>query len=247
MLATLVRSGALLAAGREAYATWKHSGRGRSATELALRTAYGLIPDRISTPIRTLLADRLGSRLPEGRSLRVIDRDLHSRFGERRLEWIASRRASMNDLGAKLHADVFRFSLPALLRYEDRNSMAFSIESRTPLLDYRLAEHIFSLPLTMIMRGGWTKWVFRKAMDGRLPTEVQWRKDKMGFVTPEALWMQQGKHRIAEMLEEASASRGYLDPTELRAQLDQPARGMFYTDLFRWYILELWMRQAFAT
>jgi asparagine synthase (glutamine-hydrolysing) len=246
MLATLMRSGALLAAGREAYATWRHSGRGRSATELALRAVYGLVPHHVSTPIRTALAPYVGARTPEGRSLAVIDRELHARFAERRIEWIAQRSASMSDLGAKLYADVFKFSLPALLRYEDRNSMAFSIESRTPLLDYRLAEHIFSLPLSMIIRNGWTKWVFRKALDGRLPREVQWRKDKMGFVTPEAIWMRQGKAHISEMLEHASASRGYLDVAQLRAQLEQPARGLFYTDVFRWYILELWMRQAFS-
>ncbi|HEY3804331.1 MAG TPA: asparagine synthase (glutamine-hydrolyzing) [Kofleriaceae bacterium] len=246
-LATLVRAGKLLAAGREAYATWKLTGRGRSAAELGGRTLYGLLPAQLTTPIRTALAPHLASRTPEGRSLQVIDRDLEARFAGRRLDWIAERSASMHDLGAKLYADVFQFSLPGLLRYADRNSMAFSIESRTPLLDYRLAEHIFSLPLSMIMRGGWTKWVFRRAMDGRLPRAVQWRKDKMGFVTPEAIWFAQGKARVAELLGDPSASAGYLDAAAVRAQLHRPPSGMFYTDLFRWYILELWMRQAFST
>jgi len=246
-LATLVRAGRLVAAGREAYATWRHSGRGRSAAELALRTVYGLVPPRVSTPVRTVLAPYVAARTPEGRSLEVIDGDLHARFGDRREAWIAERSASMRDLGAKLYADTFEFSLPCLLRYADRNSMAFSIESRTPLLDYRLAELIFSLPLPMIMRGGWTKWIFRQAMTDRLPPAVQWRRDKLGFVTPEAIWLQQGKARVAEMLDDAHASAGYLDAGAVRAQLDRPPSGVFYTDLFRWYILELWMRHAFAT
>jgi asparagine synthase (glutamine-hydrolysing) len=245
-LATLLRAGRMVAAGREAYATWKQSGRGRSAADLALRTAYGLVPEQVSTPIRTALAPYLSARTPEGRSLRVIDRDLQTRYGQRRLDWIAARNASMHDLGSKLYADTFQFSLPALLRYEDRNSMAFSIESRTPMLDYRLAEHIFSLPLSLIMRRGWTKWIFRRALEGKLPRPIQWRKDKLGFVTPEAIWLEQGKARVSELLAEPRATLGYLDPQAVRAQLDRPPQGMFYTDLFRWYILELWMRQAFS-
>jgi asparagine synthase (glutamine-hydrolysing) len=241
-LSTLLRAGHVLAAGREAYATWRHSGRGRSAAELALRSAYGLVPERVSTPIRTLLAPYVQGRSPEGRSLRVIRPELHARFGERRLGWIADRHASMHDLGDKLYKDTFEFSLPQLLRYGDRNSMAFSVESRTPLLDYRLAEHIFSLPLPMIMRGGWTKWIFRTAMDGRLPPAIQWRKDKLGFVTPEAVWLEQGKAHLAEVFADSPASTRYLDPAAVRAELAAPVRGVFYTDLFRWYILELWMR-----
>ncbi len=244
LLATLARAGKLIAAGREAYATWKRAGRGRSAAQLAGRALYGLLPSSISTPIRTALAPRFA---PEGRAQLVIDRDLDTRFAARRLDWIEQRAASMHDLGAKLYADTFQFSLPALLRFADRNSMAFSIESRTPLLDYRLAEHIFALPLSMIMRGGWTKWIFRRAMQDQLPPAVQWRRDKMGFVTPEAIWLEHGKAHVAELLADAHASAGYLDAAAVRAQLGRPPSGVFYTDLFRWYILELWMRQAFST
>ncbi|HEY1813808.1 MAG TPA: asparagine synthase (glutamine-hydrolyzing) [Kofleriaceae bacterium] len=245
MLATLMRAGRLVAAGREAYASWKQGGRGRSAAELALRAAYGVIPERLSTPVRTALAPYLQGRSPEGRSLQVIAGDLQTKFADRRLGWIEDRQASMHNLGDKLYKDTFAFSLPALLRYGDRNSMAFSVESRTPILDYRLAELIFSLPLSMIMRGGWTKWVFRKALEGRLPPAVQWRKDKLGFVTPESLWLEQGKQRVTEVLGGELESARFLDPNAIRAQLARPVRGMFYTDLFRWYILELWMRQMF--
>ncbi|HEY0250687.1 MAG TPA: asparagine synthase-related protein, partial [Kofleriaceae bacterium] len=156
----------------------------------------------------------------------------------------------MGDLGQKLYDDVFKFSLPCLLRYADRNSMAFSIESRTPLLDYRLAEHIFSVPLGMIMRDGWTKWIFREAMD-RLPEPIRWRKDKMGFVTPEAVWLAQGKQHVADALSGETYSSSYLDATKIRAKLDAyvggTAKTAYYTDLFRWYILELWMRHAFSS
>jgi asparagine synthase (glutamine-hydrolysing) len=129
--------------------------------------------------------------------------------------------------------------------------MAFSIESRTPLLDYRIAEHAFSLPLPLIVRDGWTKYVFRRAMERRLPREVQWRKDKMGFVTPEGEWLQRGRARVASVLGGELIARDYLDGPALRERVDGYVRAtrrtVYYTDVFRWYILELWMRHAFAS
>jgi asparagine synthase (glutamine-hydrolysing) len=251
MLATLVRAGRMLSAAREALATWRLSGRGRTGAELALRTAYGLLPTALTTPVRTAIAPYFSSYSPEGRSLQVIRRELHERFGDRRLAWLEARSATMHDLGKRLYADVFQFSLPCLLRYADRNSMAFSIESRMPLLDYRLVEHIFSLPLSLIVRDGWTKWVFRRAMETRLPSEVQWRKDKMGFVTPEGVWLREGKQRLVEALSGRLASEDFLDSTHVRQRLDEYVRTTEdtarYTDVFRWYILETWMRQAFAS
>jgi hypothetical protein len=251
MLATLVRAGRLLASAREALATWKMSGRGRTGAELALRTAYGLLPTALTTPVRTAVAPYFTSYSPEGRSLQVIRSELHEQFGARRLAWLETRGAAMHDLGKRLYADVFQFSLPCLLRYADRNSMAFSIESRMPLLDYRLVEHIFSLPLSMIVRDGWTKWVFRRAMDGALPPAVQWRKDKMGFVTPEGVWLREGKQHLAEALSGRLLSEDFLDSALVRERLDEYVRSTSesarYTDVFRWYILETWMRQAFGS
>ena len=66
--------------------------------------------------------------------------------------------------------------------------MAHSIESRVPFLDYRLMPLIFSLSDNQRIAGGWSKGIIRKAMNGLLPDEVIFRKDKMGFVTPESLW-----------------------------------------------------------
>jgi asparagine synthase (glutamine-hydrolysing) len=251
MLATLVRAGRMSASAREAMATWKMSGRGRTGAELLVRTAYGLLPAALTTPLRTAVAPYFTSYSPEGRSLQVINPALEARFADRRLGWVAARAATMHDLGKRLYADVFHFSLPCLLRYADRNSMAFSIESRMPLLDYRLVEHIFSLPLSMIVRDGWTKWVFRAAMEGRLPPEIQWRKDKMGFVTPEGVWLREGKQHIAQGLSGRLLSEDFLASARVRQRLDEyvgsTSESARYTDVFRWYILETWMRHAFGT
>ena len=77
---------------------------------------------------------------------------------------------------------LLRTSLPALLRYEDRNSMAFSLEARTPFLDYRLVERALGLPSSDLVRGGWTKAILRDGMAGLLPDDVRLRRDKVGFI-----------------------------------------------------------------
>lgn len=97
-----------------------------------------------------------------------------------------------NTLSQKLYDDLTRFSIPPLLRYEDRNSMAFSLEARVPFLDYRLVEFCFALPNQFKIHPPHTKLVLRKAMNGRLPASVTQRQDKLGYPTPAANWFRQG-------------------------------------------------------
>ncbi|MFH1298044.1 MAG: asparagine synthase (glutamine-hydrolyzing) [Bacteroidota bacterium] len=89
-----------------------------------------------------------------------------------------------------LHGLVFTTSLPSLLHYEDRNSMAFSIESRVPFLDHRLVEFAFTLDNQDKINKGVTKYILREAMNGSLPNAIYHRHDKKGFVTPgEDKWL----------------------------------------------------------
>ena len=180
----------------------------------------------------------------------MIRRAQHARFGERRAAWTRDRHAASSDLGARLYDDQLRFSLPCLLRYADRSSMAFSVESRMPMLDYRLAEHVAALPPSMIVRGGWTKWLLRRALDGRLPRAVQWRRDKLGFVTPEAIWLREGRRHLDAVFAGPLAAADVLDGAAIRAALADGTGAddnVFYTDVFRWYIVEVWMRRMFGT
>lgn len=85
-------------------------------------------------------------------------------------------------------------NLPMLLHYEDRNSMAHSVESRTPFLDYRFVEFIVNLPPTYLIRGGLTKAVLRDAMQGTVPKKILERKDKIAFATDEKKWLG-GRHK----------------------------------------------------
>jgi len=93
-------------------------------------------------------------------------------------------------LKALLLQAVTQISLPMLLRYEDRNSMAASIESRVPFLTPDLANFVFSLPESYILsKDAETKSVFRQAMRGLVPDVVLDRRDKIGFATPDGEWM----------------------------------------------------------
>ena len=80
-------------------------------------------------------------------------------------------------------------SLPMLLRYADRNAMAFSRETRFPFLDHELVEWCMALPNSMLVRDGWQKYVLRKSMAGVLPPETQWRVDKVGYAAPLDNWL----------------------------------------------------------
>jgi asparagine synthase (glutamine-hydrolysing) len=80
-------------------------------------------------------------------------------------------------------------SLPQLLRYADRNAMAFSRETRFPFLDYDLVDWCVSLPDEAFVTDGWQKWVLRRAGEGVLPAAIQWRADKVGYAAPLDGWL----------------------------------------------------------
>ena len=96
------------------------------------------------------------------------------------------RLALLDRLQSSLETDV----LPGLLRYEDRNTMAFSIEARVPFLDVPLADIACRLaPDLLVDDAGTTKSVLRAALRGLVPDAILDRRDKIGFATPEARWM----------------------------------------------------------
>jgi asparagine synthase (glutamine-hydrolysing) len=79
---------------------------------------------------------------------------------------------------------VQRQSLPHLLKYADRSSMAHSIEARLPFTDHRIVDFGLRLPGAYKIRNGYTKYLLRKAVEDLLPPGIVWRKDKVGFATP---------------------------------------------------------------
>ena len=102
------------------------------------------------------------------------------------------------------HVDLsIQYGMYELLRYEDRNSMAFSIESRVPFLDHRLVQFIRALPTDQKIHGGWTKYILRKMMDEKLNDRVVWRKDKKGFVTPQQDWKNEMMNTLTAELKDS--------------------------------------------
>src|SRR5262249_27442278 len=110
-------------------------------------------------------------------------------------------------------------TLPGLLRYEDRNSMAFSIESRVPFLTSDLVQFLLSLPEEFIIgEDGTSKAVFREAMRGLVPDQILARRDKVGFATPEGDWLRMLHHWVSEVFESDVASAlPWLRPDKVRA------------------------------
>lgn len=104
--------------------------------------------------------------------------------------------------------DLLQWSLPVLLRYEDRNSMAHSVESRVPLVDHRFVELCMSLPDDLFFHGGKTKRLLTDAMGERLPIEVHSRRNKLGFSTPGADWL---RGELGAVLESEIRRVGPLD------------------------------------
>ena len=124
--------------------------------------------------------------------------------------------------------------------------MAFSLEARVPFLDYRLVEFLFTLPASYLIRDGWTKWLLRQAMAGTLPEKIRWRRDKMGFVTPEVRWLQAGRHQIVDLFSDSQLrSRPFLNADKILEQLDTTLANTqnVSTTVWRWINLELWLRQ----
>ncbi|MFA6235242.1 MAG: asparagine synthase (glutamine-hydrolyzing) [Bacteroidota bacterium] len=95
-----------------------------------------------------------------------------------------------------LAVESVRFGLQQLLRYEDRISMAFSIESRVPFLDHRFAELVLSMRPEWKIRDGWTKYPLRQSGKGLVPEGIRQRRDKMGFLTPAEVWLSEKNSEI---------------------------------------------------
>ena len=141
------------------------------------------------------------------------------------------------------------YSLPHLLRYEDRNSMAFSIEARVPFLDHRLVEFVFRHAGPLRIRQGWTKWIHRKALDPLLPKQVCWRRDKVGFEIPEGKWLRESQGFLEDLFTPGSPAADYLDLARVRADLSAlpgiaDGRSPTTSRVWRWTNLALWLKSA---
>lgn len=148
----------------------------------------------------------------------------------------------------ELARQAFHTSMPMLLRYADRNSMAHSREVRLPYLDRRIAELALSLPPDFLYRDGVRKAVLRDAARGVVPGEVLDRRDKVGFETPERRWLNEpaAVGRAADVLLDGDARTArWLDRAPLEADV-RSGRWRDHKALWRGLNLELWLRGVAA-
>jgi asparagine synthase (glutamine-hydrolysing) len=153
-----------------------------------------------------------------------------------------------DDLKKRLLQDLTTFSLPSLLRYEDRNSMAHSMESRLPFLDQELVEWILRLPASAIVSGGWSRRIMREAMRGILPEKIRQRRRKIGFTTPEFRWFRQQRSAIQSLMRSPSfQARPYWDADAVADAFRVACVGGSEESLFFWRTVnvELWLRVYF--
>jgi asparagine synthase (glutamine-hydrolysing) len=148
--------------------------------------------------------------------------------------------------------DLETYSVPALVHYEDRMSMAWSREIRVPFLDYRLIETLIPLSPKLKLHNGWTKYIFRKAMEPYLPQTIAWRKDKQGFINPESEWLKNElKPGVLDYFREDSLifknqlvnHKNLHKKYKVYCQQKAGEGRIWFKDIFNCLALEVWLRK----
>ncbi len=148
-------------------------------------SAFRMLASNSGLGLSSLLAYFLYFRFPAIRRKRIrkrfhfIQDEYHNQLDTNMLKKLSTDK--IPDLQLQ---EITRFQLPHLLKYEDKNSMAWSVEARLPFLDYRLLEYALTLDPSWKIREGWSKFIVRDALKGQLPDSILWRKNKFGFEAP---------------------------------------------------------------
>ena len=143
---------------------------------------------------------------------------------------------STRDARAMQVLEITETNLPMLLRFEDKNSMHFGIETRLPFLDYRFVEFALGLSTRVKLNGGWTKWPLRAAMRDILPENISWRKDKIGFAAPDQIWLNQHTPVMYAKVVSSSLVARYVEMERLKKRFHGLDIGMRW----RLYCVALW-------
>lgn len=164
----------------------RKSGELKAAQALGIKENFG-----IKNKFAALLPEFSASILQTRKAKKAFQHtDLNRDFAiENKRNFYYSLPSSF-DLNGALYYNTFVNGLEELLRLADRNSMAHSVEVRLPFLQHELIEYLFTLPPHFKIHQGWTKWALRKVVDKKLPKEIVWRKDKVGYEPPQKIWMQ---------------------------------------------------------
>ncbi len=156
------------------------------------------------------------------------------------------RSKNKSNLKHYLTKSLTQTSLPALLRYQDRSSMHFSIESRVPFLNTELVQFVLSLNESfLISNSGVTKNILREAVRGMVPEAIIDRKDKIGFSTPEKTWVSKHANELIDLLNHSKFDQPFLNIKELKNSLKVISSNQLKYDASVWRTLNafLWLEQ----
>jgi asparagine synthase (glutamine-hydrolysing) len=191
---------------------------------------------------RVNLRERILRKTPV-RVGQLINRDFSKKFADEKFT------VTPDNLKLRLIEDTFSNSLPSLLRYEDKNTMRFSLEGRVPFLDKDVLKFLFALDDESIIKGGWNKRILRDATEGLLPPMINRRRNKIGFTTPEHEWFMRLKNRFYGIfLSEEFVNRPYWDAQAVAEAFEGFIKGKNDSNsllFWRFLNVELWLREFF--
>ena len=110
--------------------------------------------------------------------------------------------------------ELFSLQLPHLLKYEDKNAMSYSIETRVPFVDHKNVETALSIDSELKIKNGWSKYILRKIMDKIMPDSLVWRKDKIGFELDEDHFFKTIEKEFFELLIESEIAKKLLNKNQ---------------------------------
>jgi len=166
--------------------------------------------------------------------------------GEAIFRQIAANSGTDDPVENLLYLDTKTYLPSDILTKVDRMSMAASLETRSPLLDQELIDHVARIPSAMKLKGSETKYIFKRAVRGIVPKEIL-ERPKQGFGVPIGDWINsQLKERMTgDLVERRTLERGYFDTKYIKLILDEHSRGRrdHSHSLWTLWMLELWHRR----